>query len=607
MSFSSRSIPKGTKIFSTKNSLLGWLESDFLDGFLADHQCFNVDEDCGMSTKCIFVGSVILRHFYSSDLGEISNSSLKLSNNFGNVYERRKLRGFYGIYHVEDEWQVLSDQMFYVYDEMQDFVEKLNASSAGSLEFLLFNPTFSTFVSVSLLFEMTSLGATYMTHEILPVVISSSNSFSGYLKLFFNLILFIFMLFGIRNQIWKMIKHKSQHWKQMWSHWSLLFIFVYFIYVSFFVLHIVQCDQVLSVLINTQLNSNVNIAEIVMFENTLYVSVGILMFIHIIGCLEVLSFNHRLKKMLKRLMKSQKKIFITILSLFVGIVPFIVMIKYFIGSSLSFSHPLFGLFELALSIFKDFKKPEIIESESPIKQFLSIFTSLTLICVHVCLFSFIRSVLLHPHPIDDNWRQKCTLKSTKNVIRNKFLAHFKPCSSKTASKVKYVPPVDILLFELERIADVLVTKVNNLFPEDCDDECFSKSECELDKNELKRGSDIIADILDTCAKLDDRLISTMPRRTRGNLNAFLPSSFHASLGAEKKYQTLDMSSSLSQSKIRKTYPLFSHLDSDSTISGTSLHELEGKLDSVNSLSVRKTKSRGKNEDFELNIEASDNE
>lgn len=606
----------------SKVALLSWLETDFLDSFFVYHQCHETDEDCGVSTGCILVGSIVMRHFYSSNCLHSKCASLNDTNfkhyDFGDIYERRVLKGYHLSYYFEEEWFLMTDQIFYSYDEIQTFVEKINSSSsAASLEFLLFNPSFSIFTSVSLLFEMTSIGSIIISSDILPVTISDSNDLSSYLKLFFNLVLFIYVIFNCKNLVWKMMKYKWEYWKQPWNYFSCLFILTYFVYLSFFVLHVITNEKVALKLQATQLNSSINIAKLALLESITHNFIGILMFLHALRLFKILSFSVRLKKMLKRLKYLQKKLLVTIPFFFIIVLSSVVMTKCFVGSSTSFSHPLFGFVKIANAVFSDCRRPEVKEDGTTFGQFLSIIVSLVLIITHVYLFAIIRSILLNCAPVDNCVsNENANVGEIRNIIRKRFKTYFKPKITQTVSQIEYVPPIDFLLYELERLADALLIKANSLFPDTSNLEHFSESEYDFEKVKLESGLDLLTNAIDVCnIQFDehdssslDRLISTMPRRSKAKFDTFMPSSFHASLVSEKKYKPDETPITLLQNRIRKTYPL-AHLDSDSSGSSCSPSQTDEKVDSVSSLLFRKTKSRGKGkiESFDLDIEAFDDE
>lgn len=615
-----RIIPKTAKSIPSKVALLSWLETDFLDSFFAYHQCHETDEDCGLSTGCILVGSIVMRHFYPSNCFHSKCASLNNTNfrlyDFGDIYERRVLKGYHRSYYFENEWFLMTDQIFYSYDEIQTFVDKINSSSsAASLEFLLFNPSLSIFTSVSLLFEMTSIGSVIISSDILPVTISDSNDLSSYLKLFFNLLLLIYVTFNCKNLVWKMMKYKWEYWKQPWNYFSCLFILTYFVYLSFFVLHVIASEKVAFKLQATQLNSNINITEVALLESITHVFIGILMFLHALRLFKILSFSVRLKKMLKRLKHSQKRISVAIVFFFIIVLSSVVMTKCFVGSSTSFSHPLFGFVKVATALFSYCRIPEIREDVSTFGQFSSVIVSLVLIIVHLYLFVIIRSILLNWGPVDNCLSNKnANFSEIRTVIRKRFQTYFKPKITQTVSQIEYVPPIDFLLYELERLADALLTKANSLFPDTSDLENFTESEYDFEKVKLESGLDLLTNAIDVCnLKFDehdssslDRLISTIPRRSKAKFDTFMPSSFHASLGSEKKYKPVEAPTTLLQNRIRKTYPL-AHLDSDSSASSCSQSHTDEKVDSVSSLLFRKTKSRGKGKigSFDLDIEAFD--
>lgn len=602
---------------------MSWLEADFLDGFLAAHQCQDIEENCGISTRCVIVGNIILRHFHSGNWSHISpellNGTNHPSHGFNNDYERRVLRGYNSLYYLENGLQVMTDQIFYSYDELHDFVEKINSSSsAASIEFLLFNPAFSIFTSVSLLFEGTSSSAVAVSSDILIASVTGSNNIYSYLKMFFNLVLLIFVLFDCKNQIWKMMKDKSRYLKQMWNYLSCLFILAYFIYLAIFVFYTIAHEKVAEILQATELGVNVNITEVARLENAMYNLVGILIFLHLLKLFKVLSFSERMKKLLKNLKHSQKRICVAILIFCVIILSSVVMIKSFLKPLPSFSHPLFGFVKVAISLFDYYGKPEITAGVNVIEQTMSIFVTVVMITIHLYLFSIVRSVLLNHDYIDSNVNSKtATLTEMRDVIQKKIRASFDPGKPHIVSQTEYVPPIDFLLYELERLADALVTKSNSLFPEKSNINNFLEPgyELELEKTNQDLGLDPLRSAMQACnIGLDefdydsqDRLIATVPRRNKAKFDTFMPSSFHASLGSEKKHKTNEVTTVSLHNRIRKTYPL-SCLDSDSSASSTDGQGSE-KLNSGSSLLVRKTKTwgKGRNKEFDLNIEASDHE
>lgn len=587
--------------------MLSWLETDFLDGFLADHQCLDAYDECGISTHSVIVGDIILRHFFTdnviaSDLCMLSTNS---TCNVGYFYERRLLKGFIKHYFKEDEWQVLSKRNYDTYDEFETFVEKVNSSSAASIEFTLFNPTFSLFISISFLFEKSNSSIIKMTREILPITIHCENDFHHYAILFFNLIFFIFILFSCRNVFWKMMKHKLLYWKKMVNYISCAFLVTSLVYFAYFALYLFAYDIVVDKLITTQLNSNVNVTKLAALETPIQFLRGILIFFHSLQLLNVLSFSRRLKNMLKRLISSQKKICITFCSFFILILSSVALVKHFLGVNSSLSHPLFAFVTVVNSLLKNYNKPEVNDVNNVLKDSFAISTSLVLVLIHIYLFSIIKSVILNCKVVSVQ-EKTLTLKDMSQVIKRKISSFFDSETPEIISPEEYIPPIDFLLFELERLADMLVIKADNLFPEKTDKlsdiECYIKSECEVQlqkANRLKLSEvelfntfeDFDINVLD--CKPQERLISTMPRQTKLKLDTLMPSSFHASLGSERKSMMV-----LQRNRIRKTYPLC-HLDWDSSPSS--------EEDSVNSLSLRKTKSRGKgkSEGFHFNIENCD--
>ncbi|GIY66302.1 hypothetical protein CEXT_48071 [Caerostris extrusa] len=124
------------------------------------------------------VGSAVIRLFKTSPYANHSFafwetdyiSKNASSYNLLHKYEPRLLRGYYGNYYKEDDFVILSDNLEEAEAQMDAFLPLLlnTTSGAVSVEFLLFNPSFSTLTSVSFLFEITELRVHFTKSFYLP-------------------------------------------------------------------------------------------------------------------------------------------------------------------------------------------------------------------------------------------------------------------------------------------------------------------------------------------------------------------------------------------------------------------------------------------------------
>ncbi|GIX77835.1 polycystic kidney disease protein 1-like 3 [Caerostris darwini] len=168
--------------------LIDWFEYDFVDRFYGRNQCLDPSFDCGITllTGCSVVGSAVIRLFKTSPYADHSfafwetdyTSKNASSYNLLHKYEPRLLKGYYGNYYKEDDFVILSDNLEEAEEQMDAFLPVLlnTTSGAVSVEFLLFNPSFSTLTSVSFLFEITELQV-HFTKELLPAKLHEPKTF----------------------------------------------------------------------------------------------------------------------------------------------------------------------------------------------------------------------------------------------------------------------------------------------------------------------------------------------------------------------------------------------------------------------------------------------
>ncbi|GFT13950.1 hypothetical protein TNCV_2615871 [Trichonephila clavipes] len=308
--------------------------------------------------------------------------------------------------------------------------------------------------------------------------------------------------------------------------------------------------------------------------------------------------------------------------------------RSFIGVTDKLSHPLVSCIKGMSSIFRAYRKPEINRSDHGANMFFSNVILLAIIAIHVVLFAFLRSVLIKNIPRGQRAKGiKITVKETKKVLKRKLTECFKSVPPQLVAKDDYVLPVDFLLIELEQLAETLVTKANNLFIENeiqegkkLEDaisssviEGYLNSQCQLFEKEMTFDFPISEEIklnktlqqyspasnTESQLKLQDfvteRLNATMPRLSKSTGKNLLPSSLNASIASQRKFKhfptkNLNFSSSLPH-KIRKTYPLY-HMDSDSSLSSS---DSAVNRNVVNGVTLRKTKSRGKGKNNELDV------
>ncbi|GBN35300.1 Polycystic kidney disease 1 like 1, partial [Araneus ventricosus] len=621
--------------------LYDWLEFDFIDRFYGRNQCLDPNLDCAITflTGCSLVGSAVVRLFKTPACVDGLFSACKdyspgnvNSNNACHQYEHRLLKGHFGVYDLEDKLVILPENPEEAQQQIDLFLSHLFNISSGaiSIEFLLFNPTFSTLTSVSLLFELTELEILF-SKEILSAKLHEPASFQYHSSFALHLLFLLIVLVKYKNTCWRILKYGFSSLIKSWDCLSALFNVISTVYISVYIIYMLQFRHILSTLAEKNFDVNLNIATTAYFETLSQQLLSFLIFLHLIGSIRILSFSPRLKKLLQIITKSWKIILSTFLIFILLISICDLMTRHFIGVTDKLSHPLTNCIKGMGSIFKYYKKPEVVNSDSTINKAFSTVILFAIVAIHVVLLSFLRSILIKNKSYGQRiLSEKITLKDTKKVLKRKLTGCFKPPSPHVVAKDDYVLPVDFLLIELEQLADTLLSKANNLFSEyeinDCkkleDTICSStiegylNSQCQFLENEIgfeipssdeikvddafdQYSPKISAEFQMKIAELvAERLTATMPRSSKSTTKNLQPSSLSASISSQRKFKhfsgkNLNLSSSLPH-KIRKTYPLY-HVDSDSSsFSDSSSDKNVGN-------SLRKTKSRGKGKNKELNI------
>ncbi|GFY48766.1 polycystic kidney disease 1 like 1 [Trichonephila inaurata madagascariensis] len=638
-------LSKGTISINSSLQLSDWFEFDLMDSFYGRNQCLHPSFDCGITvlTGCSLIGNVVIRLFKTPSCTNYLSSNCGANHFSRNItsyysydaYERRLLKGHFGNYIQEDELLMLSENIGEAEEQIDLFLPLLLniTSGAVSVEFLLFNPSFSTLVSISFLFEITEL-ETIFTKEIISLKLQEPSSLNYHFNFFMHLLFLLIISIKYKNMCWCVLKHGFTQWKNGWNYFSTFYNVVSTIYIVVYIVSMIQFRHVLSILIEKDFDINLDIFAAAYFEAICRQLLTFLVFLHLIGSLWILYFNSRLKKLLKIIISCWKIILSTFFIFILLISMCDLMTRSFIGATDKLSHPLVSCIKGMSSIFKTYRKPEINRSDHGANMFFSNVILLAIIAIHVVLFAFLRSVLIKNIPRGQRAKRvKITVKETKKVLKRKLTECFKSVPPQLVAKDDYVLPVDFLLIELEQLAETLLTKANNLFIENeiqegkkLEDaisssviEGYLNSQCQLFEKEMTFDFPISEEIklnktlqqysptsnTESQLKLQDfvteRLNATMPRLSKSTGKNLLPSSLNASIASQRKFKqfptkNLTFSSSLPH-KIRKTYPLY-HMDSDSSLSSS-----DSAVDRnvVNGVTLRKTKSRGKGKNNELDV------
>ncbi|GFS58285.1 polycystic kidney disease 1 like 1 [Trichonephila inaurata madagascariensis] len=638
-------LSKGTISINSSLQLSDWFEFDLMDSFYGRNQCLHPSFDCGITvlTGCSLIGNVVIRLFKTPSCTNYLSSNCGANHFSRNItsyysydaYERRLLKGHFGNYIQEDELLMLSENIGEAEEQIDLFLPLLLniTSGAVSVEFLLFNPSFSTLVSISFLFEITEL-ETIFTKEIISLKLQEPSSLNYHFNFFMHLLFLLIISIKYKNMCWCVLKHGFTQWKNGWNYFSTFYNVVSTIYIVVYIVSMIQFRHVLSILIEKDFDINLDIFAAAYFEAICRQLLTFLVFLHLIGSLWILYFNSRLKKLLKIIISCWKIILSTFFIFILLISMCDLMTRSFIGATDKLSHPLVSCIKGMSSIFKTYRKPEINRSDHGANMFFSNVILLAIIAIHVVLFAFLRSVLIKNIPRGQRAKRvKITVKETKKVLKRKLTECFKSVPPQLVAKDDYVLPVDFLLIELEQLAETLLTKANNLFIENeiqegkkLEDaisssviEGYLNSQCQLFEKEMTFDFPISEEIklnktlqqysptsnTESQLKLQDfvteRLNATMPRLSKSTGKNLLPSSLNASIASQRKFKqfptkNLTFSSSLPH-KIRKTYPLY-HMDSDSSLS-SSYSAVDRNV--VNGVTLRKTKSRGKGKNNELDV------
>ncbi|GFT96324.1 polycystic kidney disease 1 like 1 [Nephila pilipes] len=641
--FRGNEFSKGTISINSSLQLSDWFEFDFIDGFFGRNQCLYPNIDCGITvlTGCNLIGSVIIRLFekpscinYFSSNCETNYFSKNVSSYYlFNIYEHRLLKGHFGIYDQEDEFVLLNDNIEEAEEQIDLFLPLLLNITSGaiSVEFLLFNPSFSTLISISFLFEITELEIMF-TKEIETLKLHEPSSLHYHINFILHLLFILIVFVKYKNMYWRILKYGFAQWRSGWNYFSTFFNVVSTIYIIVNIVYVIKFRHVLSTLIEKDFDINLNILIAADFEALCQKLLTFLVFLHLIGSLRILYFSSRLKKLLKTVISSWKVILSTFFIFILLLSICDLMTRNFFGVTDKLSHPLVNSIKGIGSIFKVYRKPEIVRNDHGANMFVSNVILLTIITIHVILLAFLRSILIRNISRGQRIkREKITLKETKKVLERKLTECLKSVSPQVISKDDYVLPVDFLLIELEQLAETLLTKANNLFIENeiqegkklegaissSAVEGYLNSQCQLFEKELTFEFPISKEFkldrtlqqysptlyTESQIKIQDlvteRLNATMPRLSKSTVKNLLPSSLNASVASQRKFKhfaakNLNFSSSLPH-KIRKTYPLY-HLDSDSSSSDSAVDR-----NATNGVTLRKTKSRGKGKNNELNL------
>lgn len=624
---------KWSKSLHPTSELRDWFETDFMDGLFGGKDYFNENTESSilLSTGCMLVGNVAIRLFKAPHCPEnilprscpLSNSNNQSSSFSYYDYEQRKLHGHYGIYNFEDKFILLSSKEYEAEEQIEmcalNLMDKM--FSAVSVEFLLYNPPYSTLFSVSFLFEIGDVRVLF-TNEILPVKLQDGSALFYNVNFCLHLVFLFVTIIKMKKLGWCILKYGVSYLKNEWNIFSTSFDIISVIYLVVYMVYMINFEIILSKLKENRFNSNINVAHLAYFEMASHYILTFVIFLHLIKSLRVLYFNHRLKKLLNRIISSMKMILLTFVVFLILVFICDVMTRNFVGVPNKQSHPFLNCLKAMQSLLKDYRKPEIVNSDHIINKLFSTFILIIIITLHVSLLALLRSILIKSRKNKSNPNKKISFKDTRMAIKRKLTQYLNKEQPKVVDHEDYPLPIEFLLTELEQLADTLLTKAENLFIEQtissntnldnavCSStleeymnyQISEKEESQVPEEEanvtdpLKNWSLALSSITqDMASQVAERLNATMPRQSRPKTSNFLPSSLNTSLGSQRKFKNHNRNVSLSASlshKIRKTYPLC-HVDSESSSSSEEV--------TVSGVALRKTKSRGKGKKNDLNL------
>nr|XP_042902048.1 polycystic kidney disease 1-related protein [Parasteatoda tepidariorum] len=613
-----------TRSPSTKSAMTEWLQVDFINTIYSEDYSTNL----GFTTGCILVHDITIKYFGVVQIDNIpdyscnNSKNIKINQTFVPEFEKSVLHGYHQTY-SEENIVVLNDNKINAVDLINEFSQFISNISSGavSVEFLLFNPSFSLLNFINIQFEFAERNV-ITTNSITTVKLMDMNCFLYLMKFFIHLIFLLTVLMECNNQCWKLFKYSSVYLKKMWNYYTFLFNIVSISYLSYYFSYILMLKRISHQLKESDLKSNSDIMNAAMYESINQNLLAFLIFMHLLKSFRFLMFSHRLKALGKRLLKSWKMLLVTIIvvSFFLGLCDF--MRRIFSGLKTQSLHPVFICLDAIGSLFKDNRKPEIIKETVAFEKCISIIICFIFIALYTYLFAFIRAVLIRNKSSKLSGKKHISVKDSGKILNKKLKEFFLPEKPQIILKENYILPVEFLLLELEELGEKLLKKADELFPKEDDEVAnssvdvkdsgeFLKTLFEITNEELKSEiNDTVIKVMQNCdfkpltnSEVDvvKRLNATVPRLSKVSGKKILPTSLNASLASQRKFkgQDINLSASLQCHKIRKTYPL--QLNSDSSSETFSCLEKER----IPNFTLRKTKSKGKGKSCELDLNLPD--
>ncbi|XP_023220362.1 uncharacterized protein LOC111622242 [Centruroides sculpturatus] len=467
-----------------------WIQNDFLDGFYGVENSNGVlqqrtEFDSLLSTGCIPVGTVSIRqhrvtsqpclelyHYFSSEkcfpsyskhYGYIgSNKTL----GFDNPWMDKSVWGRHGLYIGDGEAIILGKtSRKAALDELERLQSKNwvnNSSRALIVEFLLYNPTLSLYIPVSILTEFTAVGSVEGSFSALPCHLYRYSTTADSVILASQFIFLILILWMVKEEVWKMWKIGHSYWLSPWKYLQASFCLLSLSYLS---CHVYRSVLVTAAIQNQQFPVFVShISEVAYWDQILNGQLGVLIFIYALSRLKLLNISVKTKQFLQVFKFIQKETLMAVLLSALLLVGFAHIGNLAFGSDeFNFKSPVFQAWRALRSTLRQSPVTRYPDSASYGAEVYAVVLLFGMLGWLALGMAMIKAVMMRSKRQIRPKREKGLEAGEAARLILRSLGMAKKERKDSQCREKSSPPAELLLMELETLVDDIFVYANKLF------------------------------------------------------------------------------------------------------------------------------------------------
>ncbi|XP_067138613.1 polycystin-1-like protein 1 [Centruroides vittatus] len=467
-----------------------WIQNDFLDGFYGVENSNGVlqqrtEFDSLLSTGCIPVGTVSIRqhrvtsqpclelyHYFSSEkcFPNYSKHYEYVGSNktldFDNPRTDKSTQGRHGQYVGDGEAIILGKtSRKAAVDELERLQSKNwvnNSSRALIVEFLLYNPTLSLYIPVSILTEFTAAGSVDGSFSALPCRLYRYSTKADSVILASQFIFLILILWMVKEEVWKMWKIGHSYWLSPWKYLQASFCLLS---LSYLFCHVYRSVLVTAAIQNQQFPHFVShISEVAYWDQILNGQLGVLIFIYALSRLKLLNISVKTKQFLQVFKFIQKETLMAVLLSALLLMGFAHVGNLAFGSyEFDFKTPVFRAWRALRSTLRQSpvtRYPDSASYGAEVYAVVLLFGMLGWLALGMAL---IKAVMMRSKRQIRPKREKGLEagEAARLILRSLGMAkkERKDCQCREKSS----PPAELLLMELETLVDDIFVYANKLF------------------------------------------------------------------------------------------------------------------------------------------------